>query len=267
MVATIRVLITGAAGRMGREMTKGLLKAKDIEIVGAVDKVEVGQDIGVLNHLPPVGITIEGDLEKALQQTRPQVMVDFTVPGAAMENAKLALARGVRPVIGTTGFTLKDIDELHHICESRQIGCVVAPNFSLGAVLMMHFSRLAARYFPHVEIIEMHHPQKLDAPSGTALKTAELVAASRTQEPDKPLSQETLAGVRGGVYQGIPIHSVRLPGAVAHQEVIFGAPGQILTLRHDTLSREAFLPGLLLAIREVVELKGLVYGLENLLKF
>ncbi|KYH32190.1 4-hydroxy-tetrahydrodipicolinate reductase [Moorella mulderi DSM 14980] len=251
---------------MGREMTKGLLQAGDIEVVGAVDRVAVGTDIGTLNGLQPHGVPINDDLAAVIKTTRPQVMVDFTVAAAALANARLAVEQGVSPVIGTTGISLEQLDELHQLCEARQVGAVVAPNFSLGAVLMMHFARQAARYFPRAEIIEMHHEQKIDAPSGTALKTAELMAEEIETALAPPAAEEKVAGARGATYRGLAVHSIRLPGAVAHQEVIFGGQGQLLTIRHDTISREAFLPGLLLAVRRVLHLKGVVYGLENLLE-
>jgi 4-hydroxy-tetrahydrodipicolinate reductase len=251
---------------MGREMTKGLLQAGDIEVVGAVDRVAVGTDIGTLNGLQPHGVPINDDLAAVIKTTRPQVMVDFTVAAAALANARLAVEQGVSPVIGTTGISLEQLDELHQLCEARQVGAVVAPNFSLGAVLMMHFARQAARYFPRAEIIEMHHEQKIDAPSGTALKTAELMAEEIETALTPPAAEEKVAGARGATYRGLAVHSIRLPGAVAHQEVIFGGQGQLLTIRHDTISREAFLPGLLLAVRRVLHLKGVVYGLENLLE-
>lgn len=251
---------------MGREMTKGLFQAEDIAVAGAVDRVAVGVDIGTLNGLPPAGVAIAADLATVLRSARPQVMVDFTVAAAALANAKLAVENGVSPVIGTTGITLEQLDELHQLCEARRVGAVVAPNFSLGAVLMMQFARQAARYFPRAEIIEMHHDQKIDAPSGTALKTAELMAAELETPLAPPAAEEKVAGARGATYRGLAVHSIRLPGAVAHQEVILGGQGQLLTIRHDTTSREAFLPGLLLAVRRVLNLKGVVYGLENLLE-
>ncbi|WP_258360856.1 4-hydroxy-tetrahydrodipicolinate reductase [Moorella sulfitireducens (nom. illeg.)] len=266
MTATIRVVVTGAAGRMGREMTKGLLQADDIEVVGAVDRVAAGTDIGTLNGLQPAGVSISDDLAAVIRAARPRVLVDFTVAAAALANARLAVEEGVSPVIGTTGMSTAQLDELHQLCEARQVGAVVAPNFSLGAILMMHFARQAARYFPRAEIIEMHHEQKIDAPSGTALKTAELMAGAMEAVPPLPAGEEKVPGARGGAYRGLAVHSLRLPGAIAHQEVIFGGQGQLLTIRHDTTGREAFLPGLLLAVRQVLHLKGLVYGLENLLE-
>ncbi len=246
-------------------MTRGLLQAEDVEVVGAVDRVAAGADIGTLNGLQPAGVAVSEDLPSVLAKVRPQVMVDFTVAAVAITNARVAVAAGVSPVIGTTGISLEQLDELHQLCEARQVGAVVAPNFSLGAILMMHFARQAARYFPRAEIIEMHHEQKLDAPSGTALKTAELMAAEIEAGGAPPAAAEKAAGARGAAYRGLAVHSVRLPGAVAHQEVICGGQGQLLTIRHDTISREAFLPGLLLAVRQVLQLKGVVYGLENLL--
>jgi 4-hydroxy-tetrahydrodipicolinate reductase len=250
---------------MGREMSKGLLQAEGIKLVGAVDRLEVGKDIGSLYGGPATGITVSDDLAGVIAAARPQVMVDFTVAAVAMNNARLAVEEGVSPVVGATGFSPAELDELHQLCETRQVGAVVAPNFSLGAVLMMHFAQKAARFFPNAEIIEMHHEHKIDAPSGTAIKTAELMAAEMGDIIEVAPSQAKVAGARGVTYQGIAVHSVRLPGAVAHQEVIMGGPGQLLTIRHDTTSREAFLPGLLLAIRKVLQLRGVVYGLENLL--
>ncbi|MGI9952042.1 4-hydroxy-tetrahydrodipicolinate reductase [Moorellaceae bacterium AZ2] len=262
----IKVVITGAAGKMGREMARGLLASPQIEVVGAVDVVKVGTDIGTLCGMPPVQVSISSDLVDILEKTRPQVLVDFTVAEAALYNARQAVERGVRPVIGTTGISWKDLEELHILCEEKQVGAVVAPNFSLGAVLMMHFARQAVRYFPQAEIIELHHEEKLDAPSGTALKTAELMAEAQGEEGATGRSlQEKLRGARGGTYKGFHLHSLRLPGAVAHQEVIFGGRGQLLTIRHDTISREAFLPGLLLAVEKVLHLRGVVFGLEKLL--
>lgn len=263
------MVIAGAAGKMGREMTKGLLTSPQTEVVGAVDIVKVGTDIGLLNGLPAAGMAISSDLDETLKRTQPQVLVDFTVAEAALHNARRAVEHGVRPVIGTTGIDWSDLEDLHILCEERQIGAVVAPNFSLGAVLMMHFARQAVRYFPRAEIIELHHEEKLDAPSGTALKTAELMAEVNGKEKELAYAREDkikVEGARGGNYLGFQLHSLRLPGAVAHQEIIFGGRGQLLTIRHDTTSREAFLPGLLLAIEKVLHLKGVVFGLEKLLE-
>lgn len=250
---------------MGREITKGLLQAEGIEVVGAVDRLEVGNDVSIMNGMQASGITISDDLAGVIEAARPQVMVDFTIAAAAMSNAKLAVEKDVSPVIGSTGFSMAELDELHQLCEARQIGGIIAPNFSMGAILMMHFAQKAARYFSRAEIIELHHDQKIDAPSGTALKTAELISQETEGITPVPAAEEKISGARGATYMGTAIHSIRLPGAVAHQEVIFGGQGELLTIRHDTTSREAFLPGLLLAINKVLQLKGMVYGLENLM--
>ncbi len=252
---------------MGREMTKGLLQTDDVQVVGAVDCLGVGNDIGLINGMPAAGINISDDLAGVIAATEPQIMVDFTVANAAMNNAKLAIEKNISPVIGTTGFNADELDELHQLCQVKGIGGVVAPNFSLGAILMMHFAQKTASYFPRAEIVELHHDQKIDAPSGTALKTAELIAeeAERLNPTAMLKSEEKVPGARGATYQGMAVHSLRLPGAVAHQEVIFGGQGEMLTIRHDTISREAFLPGLLLAIRNVLQLRGVVYGLEKLM--
>ncbi|MGB9886339.1 MAG: 4-hydroxy-tetrahydrodipicolinate reductase [Moorellales bacterium] len=263
----IRVVVTGASGRMGREVCRGILRDPELELAGAVDVQNVGTDVGDLIGEKPIGIRITDDLPTCLQDSRASVMVDFTNSQACMANARLAAGQGLNLVIGTTGITSQQIDELHGLAEQQGVGILLVPNFALGAVLMMHFAQIAARYFPLVEIIEMHHEQKLDAPSGTALKTAELILEARAEAPPPRVQEyERLAGCRGGDYQGIRIHSVRLPGFVAHQRVIFGGNGQTLSIQHDTVSRESFIPGVLLAVKEVGRIRGLMYGLENLLR-
>jgi len=262
----IRVVVTGAAGRMGREVIKAVLKEQDLNLAGAIDIKAVGTDVGEMVGLPKKGVTVQPELRKVLENTRAHVLVDFTNPQAVIRNAKTALNNGISPVIGTTGLDEVEIEELRKVAERTGLGVLIAPNFALGAVLMMDFTRRAARYFKHVEIIELHHDQKIDAPSGTALKTAQMIEAER--EPFRqghPDEYEKILGVRGGEWKGIRIHSVRLPGLVAHQEVIFGTLGQVLTIRHDSLSRESFMPGVVLGIRRVRHLKGVVIGLENIL--
>lgn len=263
-----RVVVTGASGRMGREVVKAISQSK-FQLVGAVDVRNVGADAGVLAGIGTIGIEITDDLQTLINKRQPEILVDFTVADAAVANARLALLSGVRPVVGTTGISLECIDELHSLCEGMRIGAVIAPNFAIGAVLMMKFAREAAKYFPDVEIIELHHAQKLDAPSGTAIKTAEMIRESAAFPGDRGEEQagsvEKIAGVRGGNAGGVRIHSIRLPGLVAHQEVIFGGLGQSLTIRHDSYSRESFMPGVLLAMEKARELDHLVYGLENLL--
>ena len=260
----IRVLLSGAAGKMGREVIRALLLEKDMVLVGAYDQREIGQDVGDLAGMGAMGIKVESNLEKIMVEENPQVVCDFTHADALRENLPRFLSHRLHLVIGTTGLSLPELEKLRKDCEAQNLGCMVAPNFALGAVLMMHFARLAARYFKHAEIIEYHHPQKKDAPSGTALKTAEGMEKEGIVLEDK--GQELVPGARGGQYHGLTIHSVRLPGFVAHQEVIFGGEGQILTLRHDSLNRSSFMPGVMMAIRKVVHEPRFYYGLDAILE-
>ena len=250
----IRVAVAGAGGRMGREVVRAVGDAADMELVAQIGRGD--------------------DLEAVLAAARPDALVDFSVPGAVMANIRAALAARVVPIVGTTGIGPADLDELRGLCKTHATGCLVAPNFAIGAVLLMRFARDAARFLPDVEIIEMHHERKQDAPSGTALKTAEAIAQGREQSPTLAPDGafEIVAGARGGQahFEGathgpVTIHSVRLPGFVASQEVIFGGPGQRLSLRHDSIDRASFMPGVLLALRGAKTLTGLVYGLENML--
>ena len=216
------------------------MKDPELALVGAIDINQTGCDAGVLVGLPACGILIGDDLKTALQGREATVLVDFTNAQAAARNAKFALAAGVAPIVGTTGLDEAEIEELRRLAKKSGTGVLIVPNFTLGAVLMMSFARQAARYFPNVEIIELHHDQKIDAPSGTALLTAQSIGAEKAIYQGDPQEYEKLAGVRGGDWNGIRLHSVRLPGLVAHQEVIFGGPGQILTIRHDSISRGIF---------------------------
>ena len=256
------VLVSGACGRMGTMVITTLQGDPEVRLVGAVDLPEqAGQKI----HGVPVG----GDLEAALTETSPQVLVDFTQPGAALENIRRAVPRGVAPVVGTTGFSEADLEECRGLAEEFQVPIFMAPNFSLGAVLLMKFAAEAARFFDFAEIIELHHENKIDAPSGTALLTAQRMYEARGEafsRPPVPEEDIRLEGVRGGNFENISIHSVRLPGLVAHQEVLLGELGQTLTLRHDTTGREAFMPGILLAVKKVRSLTGLVVGLDQILE-
>ncbi|MGQ9473323.1 MAG: 4-hydroxy-tetrahydrodipicolinate reductase [Candidatus Caldatribacteriaceae bacterium] len=261
---SIRVLVAGAAGKMGRELVRALSAEKDLILVGTYDQQGVGQDAGSLSGMGEIGIKITDDLDRVVRERHPQVVCDFTHAEALRTNLPRFLSYNLHLVIGTTGLSLEELEKLKIECEKRNIGCVVAPNFALGAVLMMHFARLAARYFKHAEIIEYHHPQKKDAPSGTALKTAEEMEKEGIFLEDK--GQELVFGARGGQYHGLLIHSVRLPGLVAHQEVIFGGEGQILTIRHDSLSRTSFMPGIMMAIRKVCAEPRFYYGLDSILE-
>jgi 4-hydroxy-tetrahydrodipicolinate reductase len=269
----IPVVVNGAAGKMGREVIKAVARADDMMLVGAVDRdLSVrGQDAGEVAGCGPVEVPIVDDLQSILvlatQEKVQGVMVDFTHPDGVYENTRSAIAYGVRPVIGTTGLKPSQIQELGEFAEKASTGCLVIPNFSIGMVLLQQAAIQASRYFDHVEIIELHHNQKADAPSGTAIKTAELLSEfGKAFNPPLVPEKETLAGSRGGrTEENIRIHSVRLPGLIAHQEVIFGAQGEIYTLRHDTSDRSCYMPGVLLSIRKVTELKSLVYGLEKIL--
>jgi 4-hydroxy-tetrahydrodipicolinate reductase len=263
----IRVAVCGAAGRMGREVVRAVFEAEGLLLVAAIDKFGAGQDAGDFAGCGATGILLEEDLEAALLSGKPDVMVDFTLPDSVLQNLRVALRLGVSPVVGTTGLSAVDLLEIDNTAKEREIGAFVAPNFAIGAVLMMEFAAQAAKYMPDVEIIEMHHEKKLDSPSGTALLTAKKIAEARTESP-APLPKETVekvSGARGATLNDIPIHSVRLPGYVAHQEVIFGGLGQTLTLRHDSLDRRSFMPGVTLAVRKVRTLTGLTVGLEKLL--
>lgn len=268
MAERVTVLVVGAAGKMGREVVKAVAGAPDLTLVAAVDVAETGRDAGEVAGIAPLGVALTGGLEEALQRSRPMVMVDFTRPDGLMERIATALRLGARPVIGTTGLSRTEIDQVGAAVAEKGLGCIIAPNFAIGALVMMRCAALAARHFAQVEIVEFHHPGKLDAPSGTALKTADAIAAERAKASFSPMrtpgaETERVAGVRGGEYAGVRVHSVRLPGLVAHQEVLFGNPGELFALRHDSLSRESFMPGVLLAIRAVTKLTGLVYGLER----
>lgn len=271
--APIPVVVNGAVGKMGREVVKAVSQADGMVLMGAVDlNPELnGQDVGEVIGCGALEVPITNDLQATLvmatQEQQQGVMVDFTHPDSVYENVRTAIAYGIRPVVGTTGLTPDQITDLADFADKASTGCLIIPNFSIGMVLLQQAAVQASQYFDHVEIIELHHNQKADAPSGTALQTAQLLAEmGKLFNPPSVNETETLTGSRGGVTSdNIHIHSVRLPGFIAHQEVIFGAPGQIYTLRHDTSDRSSFMPGVLLSIRKVTELKSLVYGLEKIL--
>lgn len=254
----IKVLVSGAGGRMGTEVVRAVAREDDMAVVAAVDVAHAGESAGE-------GITITEDLVAAIDATSPDVMVDFTHPSAVAGNVATALSRGVHCVVGTTGLPAEELEGLATAAPPGT--CLfVAPNFAIGAVLMMRFASEAARYLPHVEIIELHHDRKADAPSGTAIRTASLIAAARTSVPDTPGRETEVAeGARGALVDGVSVHSVRLPGLVAHQEVLFGGMGQTLSIRHDSIDRTSFMPGVVLAIRETVKCSGLIVGLEHYL--
>ena len=254
---SIRVIIAGFKGKMGQAACQMVLADPALDLVAVIDpseKVDSWQGVPVYNDKETL-IGISAD-----------VWVDFTTPAVAYENTRFALEHGFAPVVGTTGFTSQEIEELKEFSRSKGLGGLIAPNFALGAVLLMQFAAQAAKYFPNVEIIELHHDKKKDAPSGTAIKTAELMAQVRESVQQGASDEEELiAGARGANFDGMRIHSVRLPGLVAHQEVIFGNQGEGLTLRHDSYDRSSFMTGVNLGIKEVVKRHELVYGLEHLL--
>jgi 4-hydroxy-tetrahydrodipicolinate reductase len=243
----MKVAVAGYRGKVGSVLAAALQSEADVEYVGGVSR---GDDLATFLH-----------------QKRPQALVDFTRPDAALHNALAAIAVGAAPVVGTTGLSAADVDKLETACKASRLGGIVAPNFAIGAVLMMHLADVAAPHFDAVEVIELHHAGKLDAPSGTALSTARRLAARRKDKPfaHRKAEKETLAGTRGGEEGGVAVHSVRLPGFVADQEVIFGLPGQTLTIAHRTTSREAYAPGVLLAIRRVTSEPRFFRGLDDLL--
>ena len=250
----IRVGVLGAAGRMGREICRAVAAADDLELVAAVDPNNAG--------LEAEGLLVSATVEHLADV---DVAVDFTLPSTVMPNVRWCLRNGVHAVVGTTGLTPADLEELRAAATADTANCFVAPNFALGAVLLLRFAAEAARYFDAAEVIELHHDAKADAPSGTAIATARAIAAARAGDWSAPEAVGEYAGARGAEVDGVRVHSVRLPGLVAHEEVLFGGPGQTLSLRHDAVDRAAFVPGVLLAIRAVADRPGLTVGLDALL--
>ena len=263
-MARVRVLVHGTLGKMGQEVLRALCHDPGLEAVAGVDaRAEKGE------LLLPDGsgsIPLSPDLPSALSRSNPYVLVDFTTAEATMPAVRTAVEHNCRLVIGTTGLSAGDLDEIKSLCQKQGIGAVVAPNFALAAVVMVHLAKMAAEFFDYAEIIEMHHEQKADAPSGTALTTAREMVASRGKPfAHAPTRKESIANCRGGELDGVALHSVRLPGMLAHQEIILGATGQTLRIRLDQISREAFMPCVVLAIKKVPELKEAVFGLNKLL--
>ena len=241
----IKVAVLGSRGRMGSEVVKAVTEAKDLELVAELDL---------------------GDSLDTLVTTGAQVVVDFTTPDSVMANLEFVISKNIHAVIGTTGFDEVRIAKIESLLSTSKSGVLIAPNFAIGAVLMMEFATKAAKYFESAEIIELHHPNKVDAPSGTAARTAELMSAARKEAgliagPDATTT--SLDGARGATVGQIPVHSVRLRGLVAHQEVLLGGIGETLTIRHDSIDRVGFMPGVLLGVRQVVNHPGLTFGLEN----
>ena len=261
---SIAVVIHGALGKMGCEVIAAVCQDPDLDVVGAAD-IQATQEYLTLPDSSKQ-VPLSSDLNSLLQTCHPKVLVDFTIAEASMLAARIATKRGVNLVIGTSGLSDDNVQEIDQLSKANKVGAIVAPNFALGAVILLHLAKTAAKFFDHAEIIELHHEKKVDAPSGTALATARAMLRSRDKPfAYSPTKKETLSGSRGGQIDGVAIHSVRLPGLMASQEVIFGTSGQTLNLRHDTISRECYMPGVILAIKEVTKRQGLVYGLDTLL--
>lgn len=242
----IRILVNGAFGHMGQLVVKTIQETPEFELVGQTGR--------------------EYDLKKSIEDSHAQVVVDFTSAEAVFTNTSTIIEAGACPIIGTSGLTDKQVKALQDLAAPKKIGGVIAPNFSLGAVLMMKYAKEIVKYMPNVEIIEMHHDGKVDSPSGTSMRTAEILAeaVANVNQPAKK-SLENVAGARGANYKGVPIHAIRLPGFLAHQQIIFGNRGETLTLRHDSIDRQCFMPGVRLACEKVLKLERLVYGLEEIL--
>lgn len=264
---TIKVILAGPRGRMGLEALQMIQNEREFELVACIDRKNDGKKLSEVEGLPSMDVFIYEDAEKCLKDVKADVLVDLTIPDVGFNHTKLAILNGVRPVVGTSGFSSNQIDELTELCKQKEVGGIIAPNFAIGAVLMMKFSQLAAKHLPHVEIIEKHHDKKLDAPSGTAVKTAEIIAESRNEAVSGNENEfEVIRGARGANKEEVHIHSVRLPGLVAHQEVIFGGPGQTLSIKHDSFNRDSFMDGINFSIKEVMSLNELIYGLENIIE-
>ncbi len=273
----IPVLVSGALGKMGKEVVTSVTKSPDCKLVGVVDLNESnnGKNISEIINIPDTDLYVSNDLEASLctisQNCRDSgqkpVMVDFTHPKSVYENTRAAIAYGVSPIIGTTGLTPSQINDLTVFSQKAFIGGAIIPNFSVGMILLQQAASVAAQFYDNVELIEMHHNQKADSPSGTCIKTAEMIEEyPKNFNDSNVIESQSLNGVRGGVRDsGINIHSVRIPGLLAHQIVMMGSPGETYTIRHDTIDRKAYMPGVIAAIKKVGSFDSLVYGLEKII--
>jgi 4-hydroxy-tetrahydrodipicolinate reductase len=245
---TIKVAVLGSKGRMGAEVVKSVNSASDLELVASIDQ---NDDFNIVKN------------------SGAQVAVDFTTPDVVMKNIELLISAGISPVVGTTGFSDERINSVKKMLDAKSgVSARLVPNFSIGAILMMRFAKAATKFYDSAEIIEYHHPNKIDAPSGTAIRTAQIIAQERqlnnlSKNPDATASE--IPGARGSKIEGIPVHAVRMQGLVAHQEVVFGSLGETLTIRHDSFDRESFMPGVLLAIRNISKTPGLTIGIDDLI--
>ncbi|OCL27153.1 4-hydroxy-tetrahydrodipicolinate reductase [Orenia metallireducens] len=260
-----KIIVTGANGKMGQEVIRMISEKEDFELVGAVDVSGVGEDIHQILGIDAPAVKISDDLALTLDNTDANVLVDFTNVTVVMDNIKIAIEKEIDVVVGATGITEVDLDNIKEMNQGATNKIIIAPNFAIGAILMMQFAKQAAKFMDHVEIVELHHDRKIDAPSGTAIKTAELISENLSKDKNEIDQIEKIPGARGGEHDNIHIHSIRLPGLVAHQEVIFGGLGQTLTIRHDSINRKSFMPGVELAIRKLDEIEGVVYGLDNVI--
>jgi len=241
----MRVIVNGARGKMGSKACETIEAHPDFVLVAALGK--------------------DDNLAEEIKNKKAEIVIDLTRADSVFSNSQIIIEEGAHPVIGTSGLSEKEVQHLQQRCREKQLGGIIAPNFSIGAVLMMHFASIASKWFSEVEIIEMHHQNKLDAPSGTALKTAEMVAKARRTAKKTLELKEVVPGVRGGEHKEVPIHSVRLPGILARQDVIFAQPGEMLTISHNSIDRDSFMSGVILCCKKVTRLKTLYYGLEQLL--
>ena len=274
---TIPVLVSGALGRMGSEVVNSVLNSSDCKLVAAIDLNEEnnGANISEVLNLKKCDVMVSNDFEGTLcsisqeyrNKTNRPVLVDFTHPKSVFENTRSAIAYGISPVVGTTGLSPSQIDELSIFAKKASIGCAIIPNFSVGMVLLQQAASIAAKFYDNIELIEMHHNQKADSPSGTCIKTAEMIEEyPKKFNESLVIESESLRGVRGGLRDsGLNIHSVRLPGLLAHQVVIMGSPGETYTIKHDTIDRKAYMPGVLKTIQKIGKYETLIYGLEKLI--
>ncbi|HLQ95213.1 MAG TPA: 4-hydroxy-tetrahydrodipicolinate reductase [Pseudogracilibacillus sp.] len=263
---TMNIVVAGPRGRMGSEALKMIQQEEQFSLTACIDRTVTEETKKEVKTLTNQDIPLYSDIEECLQEVKADVLIDLTVSEPGFIHTKAALQHKVRAVVGTSGFSDEQIEELSSLAKENKTGCIIAPNFALGAVLMMQFAKTAARYFPDVEVIEKHHDQKIDAPSGTAKKTVELIQEERKEkEQGHPDEYETYTGARGADIGGVHVHSMRLPGLVAHQEVVFGSTSQLLTIQHDSFHRESFMEGLKLAVQEVENYEELVYGLEHVM--
>ncbi|WP_377888818.1 4-hydroxy-tetrahydrodipicolinate reductase [Alkalihalobacillus sp. R86527] len=263
----VKIVVAGPRGKMGSEAVKLVDRTDHFSLSAVVDSKQSGETVKDISGLPSLDAPVYTDLDVCLSEVECDVLIDLTTPEHGKKHMEIAFQHHVRPVVGTTGFSNEDVENLSKLADEKGIGAIIAPNFAIGAVLMMKFASMAAKYFPDVEIIEQHHDRKLDAPSGTAVKTAKMISEVREQkEQGHEDEKEDLKGARGADYEGMRIHSVRLPGLVAHQEVLFGGEGQTLKIRHDSMHRGSFMPGVQLAVETVLKIDQLVYGLENIME-